>query len=62
MPQIKAVPWPQAAGAYAGAGQGIKGECPTDALTVLRSAEESVFSSGCAHVDATEVSSALQCF
>lgn len=35
LPQITAVPQPQAAGGYTGPGQGIKGAHPTDALTVL---------------------------
>lgn len=65
LPQIKAVPWPQTAGGYSGNGQGIKGVRLTDAPTVLchsRPAEASVFSSGCAHLDATEVSTAQQYF
>lgn len=65
LPQIMAVPQPQAAGGYTGPGQGIKGVHPTDALTVLlhgRSAEASVFSLRCAHLDTKEVSTVQQYF
>ena len=60
LPQIKAVPWPQTAGGYTGTGRESK-ECVR--LTPrLYSAEASVFSSRCAHLNATEVSTAQQYF
>lgn len=65
LPQIMAVPQPQAAGGCTGPGQGIKGVHPTDTLTVLlhgRSAEASVFSLRCAHLDTKEVSTVQRYF